>query len=77
MLVYGVIGVFGAARYGRATEGNVLMNSWLGGKAEGVLHLAVAAYLSISLPPMALSLRYTLVHAPAALAQQPKAPATV
>ena len=50
--VYGVIGVFGAARYGLATQGNVLVNTWLGGRWEGILDLAVAAYLSISVPPM-------------------------
>ena len=52
MQVYGVIGVFGAARYGAATEGNILVNSWLGGSAEGILDLAIAAYLSISVPPV-------------------------
>ena len=50
--VYGVIGIFGAARYGTKTEGNVLVNEWLGGPAEGFLDLAIAAYLSISVPPM-------------------------
>ena len=50
--VYGVIGIFGAARYGLRTEGNVLVNRWLGGRAEGLLDLAIAAYLSISIPPM-------------------------
>lgn len=52
MQAYGVIGIFGAARYGLATEGNVLVNRWLGGRAEGCLDLAIAAYLSISVPPM-------------------------
>ena len=50
--VYGVIGIFGAARYGDKTEGNILVNRWLGGPAEGILDLAIAAYLSISVPPM-------------------------
>ncbi|CAL8462502.1 g2035 [Coccomyxa elongata] len=58
--VYGVIGIFGAARYGAKTEGNVLVNEWLGGPAEGFLDLAIAAYLSISVPPMQMSCRYTL-----------------
>ena len=35
MQVYGVIGIFGAARYGDRTQGNILVNSWLGGPAEG------------------------------------------
>ena len=50
--VYTVIGVFAAARYGLATAGNVLVNTWLGGIPEGVLDLAVGAYLSISIPPI-------------------------
>ncbi len=50
--VYGVIGIFGTARYGDKTQGNILVNRWLGGPAEGVLDLAIAAYLSISVPPM-------------------------
>ena len=54
--VYGVIGIFGAARYGDRTQGNILVNSWLGGPAEGVLDLAIAAYLSISVPPMQVGL---------------------
>ena len=54
--MYGVIGIFGAARYGDRTEGNILVNSWLGGPAEGVLDLAIAAYLSISVPPMQVGL---------------------
>ena len=50
--VYTVIGVFAAARYGLDTAGNVLVNTWLGGIPEGVLDLAVGAYLSISIPPI-------------------------
>ena len=50
--VYIAIGVFAAARYGEDTAGNVLVNTWLGGIPEGVLDLAVGAYLSISIPPM-------------------------
>lgn len=54
--VYTVIGVFAAARYGLDTAGNVLVNTWLGGIPEGVLDLAVGAYLSISIPPILASL---------------------
>jgi len=52
--VYGIIGIFGAARYGLATAGNILVNTWLGFSpvAEGALDLAVGAYLSISIPPI-------------------------
>ena len=50
--VYGIIGIFGAARYGHETQGDCLVNSWLGGKADGVLDAAMAVYLAISIPPM-------------------------
>ncbi len=52
--VYGILGIFGAARYGLATAGNILVNTWLGFSpvAEGALDLAVGAYLSISIPPI-------------------------
>ena len=59
--VFGLLGVFGAARYGLATSGSLLADTWLGGGvADGALDAAVVAYLAISMPPMALSLRYTL-----------------
>ena len=61
MQVYGVIGIFGAARYGDRTQGNILVNRWLGGPAEGVLDLAIAAYLSISVPPMQVDVLATLI----------------
>ncbi len=50
--VYGLVGVFGAARYGLATEGDLLVNSWLHGRAEGVLDGVLVAYLAISIPPI-------------------------
>jgi hypothetical protein len=59
--VYGVIGIFGAARYGTKTEGNVLVNEWLGGPAEGFLDLAIAAYLSISIPPMQVHIFFSVL----------------
>ena len=46
------MGVFGAARYGQQTEGDCLVNIWLGGRKEGWIDLAMAFYLSISIPPM-------------------------
>lgn len=48
-LVYATVGVFAAARYGLATEGDVLVNSWLPGRWDGVLDGLVAIYLSISM----------------------------
>ena len=60
-IVYGALGIAGAARHGRRTAGSLLANEWLGGgRAEGALDAAAVAYLSISIPPMQHSLRYTL-----------------
>ena len=60
-VVYGCLGVAGAARHGRATAGSLLANEWLGGgRAEGLLDAAAVAYLSVSIPPMQHALRYTL-----------------
>ena len=50
--MYGTMGIFGAARFGQATEGDCLVNTWLGGRREGWIDLAMALYLSISIPPM-------------------------
>ena len=54
-LMYGTMGIFGAARFGQATEGDCLVNTWLGGRREGWIDLAMALYLSISIPPMQVS----------------------
>ena len=51
-LMYGTMGIFGAARFGQGTEGDCLVNTWLGGRREGWMDLAMALYLSISIPPM-------------------------
>lgn len=58
--VYAVIGIFGAARWGLATEGDVLVNEWLPGQGGGMLDAAMAVYLSISMAPMAITMRYLL-----------------
>ena len=39
-------------RYGLKTNGNILVNAWLGGRADGALNAVIAAYLAISIPPM-------------------------
>jgi hypothetical protein len=52
IVVYGLVGVFGAARYGLATEGDLLVNRWLHGRAEGVFDAVLVAYLAISIPPI-------------------------
>ena len=61
MAVYGIVGTSAAARYGLATQGNVLVNQWLGGVPEGVMDAVMTVYLSISIPPM--QVRF-LVQAP-------------
>ena len=58
--VYGIIGIFGAARYGHQTQGDCLVNSWLGGRADGVLDAAMAVYLAISIPPMQVTQSFLL-----------------
>lgn len=60
-IVYASLGILGAARYGDHTQGSLLANAWLGGgAADGWLDAAGVCYLAVSVPPMALSLRYTL-----------------
>ena len=59
--VYSLLGVLGAARFGLDTQGSLLVNGWLGGgAADGALDAAAVAYLCLSVPPMTLSLRFTL-----------------
>jgi len=58
--VYGIVGIFGAARWGLKTKGDILMNKWLPGRATGVLDASMAIYLSISMAPMAITLRFLL-----------------
>jgi amino acid permease len=57
---YGLVGIFGAARFGLATQGDILVNKWLPGRATGVLDASMAVYLSISMAPIAITLRYLL-----------------
>ncbi|PRW60760.1 amino acid transporter [Chlorella sorokiniana] len=57
---YAVIGVFAAARYGLRTEGDILVNRWLPGRWDGMLSAAMTLYLSISVAPMAMTLRSQL-----------------
>lgn len=55
---YVAIGFFGAARYGKSTEGDILLNQWLPDKYTGYLEAAVAVYLSISMAPIVITMRY-------------------
>jgi sodium-coupled neutral amino acid transporter 11 len=57
---YAVIGIFGASRWGLHTQGDVLVNSWLPSRQAGILDAGMAVYLSISMAPMAITMRYLL-----------------
>lgn len=57
---YAVLGFFGAARYGLRTEGDVMLNTWLPGRWEGALSVGMLLYLTVSVAPMALTLRSQL-----------------
>lgn len=59
-LVYAVVGVFAAARYGLSTQGDVLVNQWLPGRWDGALDGLVAIYLSLSMVPMVMTMRFQL-----------------
>lgn len=58
--VYAVVGIFAAARWGLETEGDCMVNSWLPGRWAGVLDFGMAVYLSISMAPMAITMRYIM-----------------
>jgi hypothetical protein len=58
--VYAVAGFFAAARYGLATQGDVLVNAWLPGRWDGALDAAVVVYLSVCMAPIAVTLRCQL-----------------
>ena len=63
MSVYFLVGFFSAAKYGPGTAENVLQNQWLGGGvAQGCLNLFMSIYLCLSLPPVAMPIRYALHH---------------
>lgn len=58
--VYLAIGVFGAATYGAKTQGDILLNGLLPGRWDGAFDAAMAVYLSLSVVPIALTLRLQL-----------------
>jgi hypothetical protein len=42
-VVYAIIGLFGAARYGAQTSDNILENKWMGGGiGQGILNLSIS-----------------------------------
>ncbi|KAL3689246.1 hypothetical protein R1sor_015555 [Riccia sorocarpa] len=60
-VIYFLTGFFGAALYGKATEGNILENEWLGGGvAQGMLNLSMAVYLCLAVPAMEFPTRHTI-----------------
>lgn len=60
LFVYGITGCFAAARWGLETQGDVLVNEWLPDAYNGGLNAAMAVYLSISMSPMVITMRYLL-----------------
>lgn len=59
--MYGSIGLLAAARWGLETEGDLLVNPWFSSpKSDAILDALTAVYLSISMVPMAVTLRYQL-----------------
>jgi hypothetical protein len=58
--VYCIIGICAASVYGSDTAGDVLVNQWLPGIYDGVFDALMALYLSISMAPIAVTLRYQL-----------------
>jgi sodium-coupled neutral amino acid transporter 11 len=60
LAAYSIVGIFGAARWGLATQGDILVNKWLPGRGSGFLDAAMTIYLSVSMAPMALTMRYLL-----------------
>jgi len=60
LATYVLLGFFGAARYGKDTAGDLLMNEWLPHEYSGYLDAAMAAYLAISMAPIVVTMRYML-----------------
>ncbi|EFN59745.1 hypothetical protein CHLNCDRAFT_133361 [Chlorella variabilis] len=58
--VYAVIGICAAGTYGLDTPGDLMAVSLLKGWPNGALECMVALYLSVSIPALAITLRYTL-----------------
>lgn len=59
--VYLFIGIFAASRYGLSTQGDFLVNKWTSSNVlDGFLDSMTAIYLSISMAPMCMTLRYQL-----------------
>jgi hypothetical protein len=54
------MGFFAASRYGLRTEGDVLVNSWLPARWDGVLDALMVLYLSVCMAPIAFTLRCQL-----------------
>lgn len=60
LLIYTLVGVFGAARFGLDTASDVLVNPWLPPGAQAALCTAMVFYLALSAAPIAITLRFQL-----------------
>lgn len=60
-VIYAIIGLFGAARYGAQTSDNILENKWMGGGiGQGILNLSIYLYLALSVPMIEFPIRHTV-----------------
>ncbi|CAL8465153.1 g4688 [Coccomyxa elongata] len=51
-IIYFVMGFFGAARWGLATNGNLLLNGWGPAGYQGILNILLGVYLALTNPPL-------------------------
>ena len=59
-IIYFVLGFFGAARWGRATDGNLLVNAWGPPAYQGVLNILLGTYLAVTNPPLVYPIAHVL-----------------
>jgi sodium-coupled neutral amino acid transporter 11 len=60
VVVYLALGLFAAMRYGKDTQGDVLLNHWIPKEYEPLLNMSMAVYLSSSVAPIVLAMRYLI-----------------
>ncbi|KAI8107052.1 hypothetical protein M9434_001698 [Picochlorum sp. BPE23] len=58
MFTYTSLGLFSGMRYGHKVQGDIIMNDWLPDAYAPFLDVAVAIYLSVSMAPIVLAMRY-------------------
>lgn len=58
LITYTSLGLFSGMRYGHKVQGDIIMNDWLPDAYAPFLDVAVAVYLSVSMAPIVLAMRY-------------------